>query len=99
MLTINKGSVENVVVSLDDLFDNVIDVMPFNPQYEVVSEWEPSDTYGSIPLTPCVAGPTTMSVFCLVDTTELNPGRYELFVKIDNPPEDPIIGPMRFKVV
>jgi hypothetical protein len=98
MLTLNKGTKENVLVSLDDILDNVTDVMPFTPQYEVVSEWEPSEAYGEIPLTACTEGPTPMSVFCFVDTDDLNSGRYALFVKINNPPENPIIGPVRFKV-
>jgi hypothetical protein len=93
MLTINKGSVENVLANLDDVLDNVTDVMPFDPQYGYGPEFSDPDTAEI-----CVVGPTPMSVFCLVDTTTLIPGRYELFVELSNPPEQPRIGPVRFKV-
>jgi hypothetical protein len=93
MLTINKGSIENILVSLDDVLDNVTDITPFNPQYGFAAEFSAVTANQN-----CVVGPTPMSVFCLVNTTAMNPGRYHLYVELDNPPEYPRIGPVRFKV-
>ncbi len=94
MLTINKGSIENVLVSLDDVLDNVTDVMPFNPVYVFDLEYNMLTGISG----NCTSGPTPMSVFCLVDTTAMDAGRYVLFVTLENPPEYPRIGPVRFKV-
>jgi hypothetical protein len=93
MLTINKGSVENIVVGLEDILGTVADIEPFNPQYGYGPEFTSINTDEA-----CIPGPTPMSVFCLVDTTNIDPGRYTLFVQLDNPPEHPRVGPVRFKV-
>lgn len=92
MERLTKGTKEFLIVPIVDSLGNVT-------QLESVTY----DIYtGDDPQTPVLQGANAstdgMTVFALVDTTDLEIGVYELYIQFEIYPEIPRLGPFRFKV-
>lgn len=93
MITVPKGTVENMVVYVHDAYSTITDLTDTDPQFGVCPEYDEVTSY-----TSCAPGPEPMTLLCLVDTGPLERRRYDLYVKLTNLPEQPVVGPMPFKV-
>jgi len=93
-IEIPKGSIEYIPVFVNDRLNNLTDLSAANPSFTIRRESDEQDIVTNQPGTP-----VGMTVYCLIDTTNIPKNRYELLVKFANPPEIPILGPFDFEVV
>lgn len=93
MDTLVAGTIQTYSVELGDRLNNVADLAPYACQFKVLSEDETviAQNWTS-------ASPTGMRVDCLINTTGWIEGIYKLYVRINIPPETPILGPIDFAV-
>lgn len=97
-VTLNKGTVENVVVEVDDKLDNLLTLVGTIPMFDTRLEDEEDDTiFIEQNVSATVDG---LRAYCLIDTTQdiYIEGDYELYLHFTNLPEAPRLGPMKFTV-
>lgn len=91
-MTINKGSVETILVQVRDeqvlLFD-----LPEPTRYDIL------DADGADVTLAQVATTEGLEAACLVDTSDMEMGDYELFLYFTVGAETPRLGPHKFRVV
>jgi hypothetical protein len=92
LLTLNSGSIEYIILDVKDRLKLLTDLSVASPTFTVLA---PDATY---PYTDESAVVDGMKVKCLIDTTDLDEGRYKLWVKFNASPETPVLGPIEFYV-
>lgn len=94
METLNKGTKELFSVQLQDLLGAVTTLDGINVEQKIVSE----DEITTVQDWATVSQTVDMRVDCLLDTTSWDEGTYKLYIRVNIPPELPIIGPFEFGV-
>lgn len=94
MIDLNKGTIEEIAVDVEDLLGNLSTLSGTSPTFSV---------YASDPETPIQTGTPSVSgltAYCLIDTTsdDYTPGIYNLYVGFTTTPETPLLGPVKFRV-
>jgi hypothetical protein len=98
MESITIGSIEELIVDIDDSLDGVTDLTTTSPRYDV------KDKLGNFKMSNQVAvvDPVNkMRLHCLINTTlggNWVAGRYFLYPRFTAAPEAPNVGPLEFKV-
>lgn len=98
MLDIKVGSIETVMVDVNDSLDNLITLVGTGAVYTV------QDKSGNIKMNNqnvIVQAPDLMVARCLIDTTaggNWSPGHYFLYIRFTASPDSPRLGPLEFKV-
>lgn len=97
-IDITQGSIETLVIDLDDSIDNLVTLIGATAEYEVrrrdgtvIQAWAPIQTYV---INPMRAG-------CLINTNlpSLWPSsRYSVYLRFVNNPDTPVVGPFEFSV-
>ena len=97
-IDVTQGTIETLLINLDDALDNLVTLVGANAQYEVrrrdgtvMQAWAAIQTYIA---KPRVAG-------CLVNTTvpSLWPSvRYHIYMRFVDNPDTPVVGPFEFSV-
>jgi hypothetical protein len=88
------GTKEYLIVDVSDRLDNLTTLDGVVITFDVLSEdIEVNPMYESQP-----ASNDGMSVKCLIDTTDWDPDEYSLFIDFIAAPEEPRLGPFKFKV-
>lgn len=93
MEVIPSGSKEHIIVNVVDRTKSLTDLSGATPTFKTIGV-DDDATFDNW-------GPTTvigMNVYCLFDSAGRPIQEYDLFVRFNNAPEVPIIGPYRFKV-
>jgi hypothetical protein len=90
-VVINKGSIESIVVKVVDEIEGITE-LPSPTQYDIF------DTDGNPEQQNQNAVIVGMTARCLINTTALDVGDYDLFLKFTAAPESPYLGPHRFRV-
>ena len=94
MDTLVEGTKEIVVIELNDRLGTVTALTGINVEQRITTEDESAveqDWTG-------VVNTDGMSVECLIDTTGWDEGTYKLYIRVNIPPELPILGPFEFGV-
>jgi hypothetical protein len=96
LIELVKGTKENLVVDVEDRLGNLATLDGTTPTYDVRAKY--GDDFILQDLT---ANTNELQAFCLIDTTsnDLPIGQYELFLRFNNLPEVPLLGPMEFEIV
>jgi len=89
MVKLNIGTKEIVVVSTGDRLAEITDLGPYNVEQKIISEDEQTVKQNWT----TVLETSVMDAHCLIDTTGWAEGTYKLYVRINVPPELPILGP------
>lgn len=93
MISLPKGTKEFLVIEVKDKLENLTSLDDADSVLFDVNTGE------DVPvLSDSVAETDGMNAFCLVDTSGMDEGDYELFLKIDIPPQRPVLGPYKFYV-
>lgn len=91
-----QGTIENLLVDVEDRDSNLTSLdgtgtkFSVRPRNSTDEDWVVEDASASN---------DGLRAFCLVDTTDWETGEYELYIKFDNLPESPRLGPMHFEVI
>lgn len=95
IITLNKGTVELIPVDITDKVGTITDLAPYSVDYRVTTEAEVE----IVAWTP-VNSKNLMRVFPLIDTTvgTWDEDVYKLYIRVNVPPETPILGPMEFSL-
>lgn len=94
MEELNKGSIEILPVEVTDRLASINSLDGFAVSYQINTE---DDTNTVVDWTAC--GNSGMTALPLIDTSTLDKTVYNLRIKVDVPPEHPILGPFEFMVV
>jgi hypothetical protein len=94
METLNAGTKELFSVQLDDRLGTLTTLDGINVESKVMTEDEETIKQDWATVIQTV----DMRVDALIDTTGWNDGTYKLYLRINVPPELPIIGPFEFGV-
>jgi len=98
MESITIGSIEELIVDIDDTLNGVTDLTTLSPRYDV------KDKAGNVKMNNQVAtvdAVNKMRLHCLIDTTlggNWASGHYFLYPRFTAAPESPNVGPLEFKV-
>jgi hypothetical protein len=98
MESITIGSVEQLIVDVDDTLNGISDLTSLSPRYDVY------DRNGAVKMnnqTAVVDSINKMRLLCLIDTTSGGnwvADHYFLYVRFTAAPETPRVGPLEFKV-
>jgi hypothetical protein len=95
MIKLNKGTKEHIPVDIADRLESLTTLSGANPRFTTRLRYEATNVQTDIAATNI-----GMTAFCLIDTTLAGyvVGIYELFIKFDNLPEAPVLGPYEFEV-
>src|SRR5262245_53161633 len=97
MESLVKGSIEYLVVDVDDELGNLTTLTGTNPTFTTRT----SDDAETVIQSNTAAGVSGLRALCLIDTTLAGYAvakRYKLTLKFTNLPEVPILGPYEFKI-
>lgn len=94
METLNAGTKELFSVQLDDRLGTLTTLDGVNVESKVVTEDEETTKQDWATVVQTV----DMRVDSLIDTTGWSDGTYKLYLRVNVPPELPIIGPFEFGV-
>lgn len=96
MRRLTQGSIEFLVVDVEDQLENVNTLDGTSPTYTIIEE-----AGGAIKVNNQPANNDGMSVYGLADTTQptlWEPGLYKMYVGFTIGPETPRLGPFKFRV-
>ena len=95
MIKLVKGTKENLAIDVTDKLGNLTTLAGANTVFDVRLRDSPSWVHQNVGATFDL-----MRAFCMIDTTgsEYVEGTYELFLKFNNLPEVPRLGPHVFEV-
>lgn len=88
------GTIEYLIVDVSDQLGNLTTLDGTVLTFDV----KPEDPAGTPMYTNQPATNDVMKVKCLIDTSTWVPGEYSLFITIHATPEQPRLGPYKFKV-
>lgn len=94
-MNINKGSIETMLVEVVDEVD-LLAVLPLGTTYDIQT------VDGAAIVADQPATVEDLRAMCLIDTSLAGfvaGGDYDLFLKFSDPPDSPILGPHKFRVV
>jgi hypothetical protein len=92
---LNKGTVEHVPVNVADRLGNLTDLSTTMPKFDLKKH------DGTAVITDQAADTVVgaMTAYCLINTTTLDIGLYNLFLKFSLSPEFPVLGPFEIEVI
>jgi len=96
VIDLAQGTIENLLVDVEDRAANLTSLEGTGPTFSVRPRFG-DDT--SWVLEDQNATPDGLRAFCLLDTTDWDIGVYEIYIKFQNLPEVPRLGPMHFEVI
>lgn len=90
-MTINKGSIETMVVEVVDVLQQLT-ALPVGTRYDI---FDTDNNPEQANLIPTLDG---MTALCLIDSTLLDKDDYNLYLTFTSNPDTPRLGPYRFRV-
>jgi hypothetical protein len=95
MIKLNKGTKEHIPVDIADRLEGLTTLNGTNPRFTTRLRYAGTDIQTDQPATNI-----GLTAFCLIDTTLVAyvVGIYELFIRFDNLPEVPKLGPFEFEI-
>ena len=87
------GTIEQLDIHVQDDLGSLTTLDGTNPNFDVLDEG------GTYKYLNEAANNVGMTAYCLIDTTTWTEGRYRLYLKFQNIPETPKLGPFLFMVV
>jgi hypothetical protein len=93
---LTKGTIEHVPVNVADRLGNLTDLAVTAPTFDVKKHDGTAVVTGQLADLTVPAG---MTAYCLINTTAMDIGKYNLYLKFDLAPEHPYLGPFEFEVV
>lgn len=89
-----RGTIEYLVVDVKDRLEAIEDLDAYGLSFDVYFR-----ETGEIKYENEEAENDGMKIKCLIDTTDWDPGPYQLFTTINATPESPRLGPFEFRIV
>src|SRR6266576_270561 len=99
MISLVQGTVENLLVDVEDRAGSLLTIEGTTPKFSVRPRFGDDDSWI---LEDQNATPDNLRAFCLLDTTDdmiWLKGEYELYLEFDNLPEVPRLGPVHFELI
>lgn len=104
MITIAPGSIEYLACKVTDVLespDALTTLVGKNPRYEIYDDDE-AETLVVTETSASIANSDPLLALCLIDADIPNvfpeEGQYNLFLRFDNTPEVPRLGPFPFRI-
>jgi hypothetical protein len=92
MDTLNVGTKEIVSLDVTDRLQTLTSLNGVNVEQKIVTEDEQTIKQDWATVSQTVG----MRVDCLIDTTSWDEGTYKLYIRVNVPPELPVLGPFEF---
>lgn len=96
MITLIQGTIENLLVDIEDRSENLLTLDGTDPKFSIRPRFGDDDSWV---VENESASDDDLRAFCLINTVGWDTGEYELYIEFQNLPEAPKLGPMFFEVI